>query len=120
LVPAPFYNESHRRLIAEVCKFVEAEIIPHAFEWNKAKKIPQELFIKVGKAGILPGIFTFELQLSFCCNIKIWLRLLRHENLAAAFLFAAPTTFGYSIISFHFAVPFNYLTYCYCYNSKII
>jgi hypothetical protein len=39
-----------------VRKFVETEIIPHAFEWDEAKKIPQELFIKAGKAGILPAV----------------------------------------------------------------
>uniref|UniRef100_A0A1D1Y850 Long-chain specific acyl-CoA dehydrogenase, mitochondrial n=1 Tax=Anthurium amnicola TaxID=1678845 RepID=A0A1D1Y850_9ARAE len=53
---SPYYNDSHRRVRAEVRKFVEAEITPHTFEWDEAKKIPQELFIKAGKAGILPGV----------------------------------------------------------------
>lgn len=53
---SPYYNDSHRRLRNEMRKFVETEIIPNAYEWDEAKKIPQELFIKAGKAGILPGV----------------------------------------------------------------
>src|SRR3954447_25049031 len=53
---SPYYNDSHRRVRAAVRKFVETEIMPNAFEWDEAKKIPQELFIKAGKAGILPGV----------------------------------------------------------------
>ncbi|PKY39198.1 putative acyl-CoA dehydrogenase [Rhizophagus irregularis] len=53
---SPYYNDSHRRVRAEVRKFVEAEIMPYAYEWDEAKKTPQELFIKAGKAGILPGV----------------------------------------------------------------
>jgi predicted heme/steroid binding protein len=52
---SPYYNDSHRRVRAEVRKFVETEIMPYAFEWDEAKRIPQELFVKAGKAGILPG-----------------------------------------------------------------
>ncbi|CAB4390929.1 unnamed protein product [Rhizophagus irregularis] len=53
---SPYYNDSHRRVRAAVRKFVETEIMPYAYEWDEAKRIPQELFIKAGKAGILPGV----------------------------------------------------------------
>ncbi|GBB97549.1 hypothetical protein RclHR1_00300028 [Rhizophagus clarus] len=53
---SPYYNDSHRRVRAATRKFVETEIMPYAFEWDEAKRIPQELFIKAGKAGILPGV----------------------------------------------------------------
>ncbi|UZO21678.1 uncharacterized protein OCT59_014065 [Rhizophagus irregularis] len=53
---SPYYNDSHRRVRAAVRKFVETEIMPYTFEWDEAKKIPKELFIKTGKAGILAGI----------------------------------------------------------------
>src|SRR3990170_4397191 len=58
---SPYYNDSHRRVRAAVRKFVEKEIMPHAFEWDEAKKIPQELFIKAGKCGILPAV----------CGVKV-------------------------------------------------
>ncbi|CAG8741331.1 10779_t:CDS:1, partial [Racocetra fulgida] len=53
---SPYYNESHHRCRAAMRKFVDEEIMPYTFEWDEAKKIPRELFIKAGKAGILPGV----------------------------------------------------------------
>ncbi|CAG8730630.1 14121_t:CDS:2, partial [Acaulospora morrowiae] len=53
---SPYYGESHRRLRAAVRKFVETEIMPHSFEWDEAKHIPKELFIKAAKVGILPAV----------------------------------------------------------------
>ncbi|CAG8446654.1 2238_t:CDS:2 [Acaulospora colombiana] len=53
---SPYYNETHRRIRAAVRQFVETEIMPYAFEWDEAKKIPKELYIKAAKAGILPGV----------------------------------------------------------------
>ncbi|CAG8551724.1 10983_t:CDS:2 [Dentiscutata erythropus] len=53
---SPYYNESHRRLRAAMRKFVDTEIMPYTFEWDEAKTTPKELFIKAGKAGILPGV----------------------------------------------------------------
>ncbi|CAJ0756400.1 11769_t:CDS:1, partial [Entrophospora sp. SA101] len=36
--------------------FVEKEIMPYAYEWDEAKRIPKELFIKMADAGILAGV----------------------------------------------------------------
>ncbi|KAI8823662.1 acyl-CoA dehydrogenase/oxidase [Fimicolochytrium jonesii] len=53
---SPYYNESHRRVRAAMRQFVEKEIMPFCHEWDEAKRIPKELFIKAAKAGILQGI----------------------------------------------------------------
>lgn len=53
---SPYYNESHRRLRKAVREFVEKEIDPYCYEWDEAKKIDPELYVKCAKAGILPGV----------------------------------------------------------------
>ena len=48
------YTEQHRELMRSVTKFVEAEIDPHAEEWEAAGILPaHELFGKMGKQGLL-------------------------------------------------------------------
>src|SRR5258708_21751687 len=48
------YTEQHRELMRSVTKFVEAEIDPHAEEWEAAGGFPaHELFRKMGKQGLL-------------------------------------------------------------------
>lgn len=34
-------------------EFVDKEVIPYAHEWDEAKRLPSELYIKAAKAGIL-------------------------------------------------------------------
>ncbi|RHZ54188.1 hypothetical protein Glove_429g42 [Diversispora epigaea] len=53
---SPYYNETHRRVRSAVRKFVETEVMPYVFEWDEAKKIPKELFIKAAQIGILPAV----------------------------------------------------------------
>jgi alkylation response protein AidB-like acyl-CoA dehydrogenase len=36
--------------------FVEKEVMPFCHEWDEAKKIPNELFIKAAKAGLLASV----------------------------------------------------------------
>jgi len=50
---SPYYNESHQIYRKAVRDFVDAEIMPFAFEWDEAKAIPRELFQKTAKAGWL-------------------------------------------------------------------
>ncbi|CDH50947.1 acyl-dehydrogenase [Lichtheimia corymbifera JMRC:FSU:9682] len=50
---SPYYNESHRAVRKAVRAFVEKEIIPFCHEWDEAKKVPKEVFIKAAQAGIL-------------------------------------------------------------------
>jgi citronellyl-CoA dehydrogenase len=48
------YTEQHRELQRSVAKFVEAEIDPHAEEWEEAGILPaRELFRKMGQQGLL-------------------------------------------------------------------
>jgi citronellyl-CoA dehydrogenase len=48
------YTEQHRELMRSVTKFVEAEIDPHAEEWEAAGIFPAHaLFAKMGKQGLL-------------------------------------------------------------------
>ena len=48
------YTEQHRELMRSVTKFVEAEIDPHAEEWEEAGIFPaHELFRKMGEQGLL-------------------------------------------------------------------
>ncbi|CAG8460677.1 12755_t:CDS:2 [Ambispora gerdemannii] len=67
---SPYYNDSHRRLRAAVRKFVDIEIMPNTFEWDEAKKIPAELFIKAGKAGILPGVCGAPWPKEYLTDVK--------------------------------------------------
>lgn len=53
---SPYYNESHRKLRKFVRDFVEKEIMPFCHEWDEAKAIPKELFIKTAKAGFQGAI----------------------------------------------------------------
>lgn len=39
----PFYKDSHRKLRAAVRKYIDEEILPHAFEWEQAGKVPDEV-----------------------------------------------------------------------------
>ena len=48
------YTEQHRELMRSVTKFVEAEINPHAEEWEEAGIFPAHaLFKKMGDQGLL-------------------------------------------------------------------
>jgi hypothetical protein len=39
----PFYTDSHRSLRAAVRKYIDEEILPNAFEWEQAGKVPDEV-----------------------------------------------------------------------------
>lgn len=56
---SPYYNDSHRAVRKFVREFVDKEITPNCHEWDEAKKIPKEMFIKAAKAGILGAIISF-------------------------------------------------------------
>jgi citronellyl-CoA dehydrogenase len=48
------YTEQHRELMRSVTRFVEAEIDPHAEEWEKEGIFPAHaLFKKMGDQGLL-------------------------------------------------------------------
>lgn len=52
-LPNPNLREEHHQWRAQLRKFVEAEIIPHAEDWDEAGHIPIELWPKAAKVGLL-------------------------------------------------------------------
>jgi len=55
------YTEQHRELMRSVGKFVEAEIDPHAEEWEQAGIFPaHELFRKMGQQGTHVCSLSFD------------------------------------------------------------
>ncbi|KAB8298892.1 hypothetical protein EYC80_001050 [Monilinia laxa] len=70
---SPHYTTSHRKLRATVRKYVDEEILPHAFEWESAGKVPDSarafqrhaelgyLALGTGVPNVkLPGDIKFE------------------------------------------------------------
>ncbi|ORZ40013.1 acyl-CoA dehydrogenase/oxidase [Catenaria anguillulae PL171] len=53
---SPYYKDSHRKVRAFMRQFVEKEMMPYCHEWDEAKKLPRDLFLKAGKAGILQAV----------------------------------------------------------------
>ena len=39
---SPHYTDSHRKLRAAIRKYVDEEILPYAFEWESAGKVPDK------------------------------------------------------------------------------
>jgi citronellyl-CoA dehydrogenase len=73
------YTEQHRELMRSVTKFIEAEIDPHAEEWEAAGIFPaHELFKKMGQQGLL-GIhkpekyggqaLDYSYEMAFCESV---------------------------------------------------
>lgn len=51
-VRSPFYKDTHREFRHRVRTFVEKEVTPFCNEWDEAKKIPRELFVKAYEARL--------------------------------------------------------------------
>lgn len=49
---SPHYGPSHRRLRAEVRRYLDEEVIPFAFEWESAGKVPDAVCHKLSLHGI--------------------------------------------------------------------
>ena len=49
----PPFTDEHEPLRAEIRAFVEAELRPHAEEWERERWFPDEVFGKLGDAGLL-------------------------------------------------------------------
>ncbi len=56
-----FETEEHRTLRAQVRRFAQAEIAPHARDWEEANEFPRELYGKAAEAGVLPVGYPEEL-----------------------------------------------------------
>ena len=53
---SPYYKDHHFEYKKAIRRFVEEELRPHAFEWDEAKKVPEDIKRKAFAAGILPGV----------------------------------------------------------------
>ncbi|HVP01922.1 MAG TPA: acyl-CoA dehydrogenase family protein [Solirubrobacteraceae bacterium] len=49
----PPFTAEHEELRASLRRFVEAELLPHAVEWEDARWFPSELFPRMGELGFL-------------------------------------------------------------------
>jgi acyl-CoA dehydrogenase len=52
-----YTNEDHDLFRESVRRFVEAEVAPHADEWEAAGRIPREIFVRMGDLGFLGILF---------------------------------------------------------------
>src|ERR1700722_5682638 len=48
---SPFFGEEHEMLRAQVRRFVEAEIKPHAAQWEEEGFVPREVLRRMGALG---------------------------------------------------------------------
>ncbi|KAI8976006.1 acyl-CoA dehydrogenase/oxidase [Pilobolus umbonatus] len=53
---SPYYDDTHRAVRKCVRAFVEKDIMPFCHDWDEAKEMPKEVFIKAAKAGILGAV----------------------------------------------------------------
>ncbi|PSR77327.1 acyl-CoA dehydrogenase [Coniella lustricola] len=51
--PSPYYKDSHRRLRDAMRKWVETNLVPFVQDWEQSASLPDGLWLKAGKDGIL-------------------------------------------------------------------
>jgi len=68
---SPYYKDSHRKYRAAVREFVEKEVIPYCHDWDEAKSLPKELYLKCAQAGILPGVVGAPWPTHFVPEVKL-------------------------------------------------
>lgn len=49
----PPFEDEHEELRQTLRRFVDAELRPHAMEWEDAKWMPNEVFLRCGELGFL-------------------------------------------------------------------
>jgi acyl-CoA dehydrogenase len=52
-MPSIYFTEDHETFRASVRRFLEKEVAPHADAWEAAKRIPREIFVRMGELGFL-------------------------------------------------------------------
>jgi acyl-CoA dehydrogenase len=79
--PLPPFTEEHEELRATIARWVQAEIVPHVDEWERAGEFPRELYLRAGELGFLGLKYPVELggQGGDCVHDAVWA-----EELAAA------------------------------------
>ena len=56
-----YFGEEHESFRRTVRQFLEAEVAPYAREWEEARRIPREVFRRMGDLGLLGILFPEEL-----------------------------------------------------------
>jgi acyl-CoA dehydrogenase len=52
-LPSPYFREEHDALRAQVRRFVESEVKPHALAWEEQGYVPREVLRRMGELGFL-------------------------------------------------------------------
>src|SRR3954451_22953157 len=52
-LPSPYFREEHEALRAQVRRFVETEIKPHALDWEEQGFVPRDVLRRMGELGFL-------------------------------------------------------------------
>ncbi len=51
--PSPYFSDQHDTFRDSVRRFLAAEVAPHADDWERAGRIPREVFLRMGELGLL-------------------------------------------------------------------
>src|SRR5215207_10639682 len=52
-LPSPYFREEHEMLRAQVRRFVESEVKPHAPKWEEQGFVPRDVLRRMGALGFL-------------------------------------------------------------------
>ena len=77
----PQLTPAHEQWRTQIRRFIDREIMPFAAEWDEAGKIPDELWLKAGAAGIL-GLGYPEEYGGISDGIDIWYGNILGEEMA--------------------------------------
>jgi acyl-CoA dehydrogenase len=59
-LPSPHFREEHEMLRAQIRRFVETEVKPHALAWEQQGFVPREVLRRMGELGFLGIRFSEE------------------------------------------------------------
>ena len=80
-LPNPNLREEHHEWRNQLRRFIDAEIMPHAEDWDEAGHIPIELWPKAAKVGLL-GLGYPEQYGGISEGIDSWHQWIANEELA--------------------------------------
>jgi len=59
-MPSAYFTPDHETFRASVRRFLEREVAPHAERWESERRIPREIFRRMGELGLLGILFPPE------------------------------------------------------------
>ncbi|KAE8445512.1 hypothetical protein EG329_013275 [Mollisiaceae sp. DMI_Dod_QoI] len=65
---SPYFNETHAALREEIREWVSSEIEPFVGEWDEARKVPDEIYKKMGTRGYLAGLMGMHYPVDYTDN----------------------------------------------------